>query len=71
MCMVIFEWPDSEVTWQRRMAKRDEVLNVCRRYANLFEQHQRVSITVETQGTHMTDEDIKYLVDHSDTQCPF
>ena len=71
MCMVIFEWPDSEITWERRMAKREEVIDVCRGYDNLFEGHHRVSITVETQGRHMTDEHIRYLNDHSDHTCPF
>ena len=36
-----------------------------------FEGHHRVSITVETQGRHMTDEHIRYLNDHSDHTCPF
>ena len=36
MCTVIFEWPDSEITWQRRMAKREEVIDVCRGYDNLL-----------------------------------
>ena len=30
-----------------------------------------MSITVETQGIRIPDEDIEYLIDHSDTQCPF
>ena len=53
------------------MAKREEVIDVCRGYDNLFEGHHRVSITVETQGRHMTDEHIRYLNDHSDHTCPF
>ena len=51
--------------------KRDEVLEKCRYYDESFEDHQRVSITVETQNAHISDEDIQYLNDHSDTQCPF
>ena len=30
-----------------------------------------MSITVETRGKHIPDDDAEYLIAHSDTQCPF
>ena len=60
--MVIIEWPDLGVTWDRCMAKREDVLYMCRRYDDLPKDHQRVSITVGTRGIHLLGESVEYLM---------
>ena len=53
------------------MALKEDAIKTCRQYDETFDEHQRVSITVETQGEHIPDDDADWLISHSDTQCPF